>query len=111
MKGAARPACIHYRPPNYKDIVEPVNLFETYIGRLWEHDQGRCYLNMLMELGVAMHNVSNRTRDAVSVFQEMIAIDPSDHLVSVIIMLYLVMYLCNKRIRKIFNNFLVLSMH
>jgi hypothetical protein len=80
-------------------------------GRMWEHEEGRKLLLAMLDLGLAMHNnggsltsseakeggrgagggvggalagsgnSGNRSKDAIKTFQEMIAMDPADHLV------------------------------
>jgi hypothetical protein len=60
--------------------VEPVNVLATYEGRLWEHAEGQQLLHAMLEYGLALHNVSKRSVDAIGVFMEMIRLDTCDHL-------------------------------
>lgn len=82
MKGAARVAREFYKPPDYREDVQPIDVFEQMPGRLWEHEEGKKLLIAMMELGVAQHNIAERPKDAINTFQEMIQFDKEDHLVS-----------------------------
>ena len=82
LKGAARAAQEFYRPPGYEPPVPPRNLLEEYNGRMWENAEGRKLLSALVDLGLALHNIGSRSKDAIRIFQEAIAQDPADHLVS-----------------------------
>lgn len=82
LKGAARVAREFYRPADYREEVEPVDLLEQYHGKLWSHEDGQKVLSAMMELGVAMHNSLNKGKEAIKIFQEMIELDNEDHLVS-----------------------------
>ncbi len=82
LKGAARVAREFYRPPDYKEDVEPVDLIDLHPGTIWNHVEGPILLKAMMELGVALHNIMNRSKDAIKVFKEMLELDSEDHLVS-----------------------------
>jgi hypothetical protein len=70
----------------YTEDMEPVNLLEQYRGRLWEHEQGKLLLKALFDLGLALHNIENKTKQTIQVFQEILESDPEDHLVSHLVM-------------------------
>jgi len=82
LKGAARPAQDYYRPPNYEPPVQPIDVFVVYRDRLFEHEEGRQYLVALRDLGITLHNLGNKTRDAITIFLKLLEVDPLDHLVS-----------------------------
>lgn len=84
LKGAARVAREFYRPPDYREEAQPVDVFEQLPGKLWEHEEGKKFLIAMMELGVGQHNIAGRSKDAVSTFEEMMQFDKEDHLVSCI---------------------------
>ena len=88
LKGAARAAQEFYRPAGYEAPVEPRNLIEEYRGRMWENEEGRKLLRALLDLGLALHNIGSRSKDAIRTFRETIELDPADHLVSISIVLY-----------------------
>ena len=80
LKGPARPARDFYLPP--EEEVATVDLLELYDGKMWEHEEGQRLLVTLLEYGAALHNVGNRSRDAVATFQSMQKLDPGDHLLA-----------------------------
>lgn len=82
MKGAARVASEFYRPPGYQEDVEAKNLLQEMDGKMWDHSEGRLLLKALLDLGISMHNITNRSKDAIKVFMEMLQMDPADHLVT-----------------------------
>lgn len=84
LKGAARAAQEHYRPPGYRSPVDPVNLFEKLKHDLWTHPAGNTYLQTMRELGLAYHNIGGKTRDASKIFEEILGLDPDDHQVTLI---------------------------
>lgn len=90
MKGAARVAREFYKPPDFKEDVHPVDVFEELPGRLWEHEEGKKFLIAMLELGVGQHNIAGRSKDAVSTFEEMIQYDKKDHLVCLILLILVV---------------------
>lgn len=49
---------------------------------MWEHEEGQKLLRALLDLGLCLHNIGSRSKDAIKVFQETIEMDPDDHLVS-----------------------------
>ena len=82
LKGAARPAREVYCP-GADDEYEPVDLLHSLTpGKLWEHEEGRTLLRATLNLGVALHNVGNRTKEAIRTFQSMQEMDPEDHLLA-----------------------------
>ena len=81
LKGAARPARDFYVDPNYQPEPEPINLFDLYSNSIWEHLEGQIYLKMLLEYGIALHNVAQKTKEAIKTFEKILSFDPSDHLV------------------------------
>ena len=82
LKGAARPAQEYYRPPGYKEDVQPVNIFNEYKNRLGQHTIGLELLKTKLELGINLHNITNKTRQAIETFKEILTLDHSDPLVS-----------------------------
>jgi hypothetical protein len=81
LKGAARPAMEHYQDPNYEPQPDPINLMALYEGKMWEHWEGQALLEKLLEYGVSLHNVGNKSKDAIKIFERMLRDDPADHLV------------------------------
>jgi hypothetical protein len=82
LKGAARPAQEYYRPVDYKEDAESINLLEQMNGRLWDHAEGQSLLKALHELGLAQHNIGNKSKQAVITLKELLDLDHADHLVS-----------------------------
>lgn len=80
LKGPARPAREFYL--GKEEEFEPVDLLDQYDGKLWEHEEGQILLRALLEYGTALHNVGNRTKDAIATFQSMQKQDPGDHLLA-----------------------------
>jgi hypothetical protein len=60
----------------------PCDILEEYKGRLIEHVEGKKLLEAMLSLGVHLHNVGNKTKQAIKVFLEIFDHDPLDHLVS-----------------------------
>lgn len=82
LKGAARPAREVYCP-GADDEFDPVDLLDSLTpGKLWEHEEGQSLLRATLNLGVALHNVGNRTKEAIRTFQSMQEMDPADHLLA-----------------------------
>ena len=81
LKGGARVAQEFYRPVGYAAPVEPRNLLEEYRGRMWEHPEGRLLLLAMLDVGLALHNIGSRSKDAVKTFKEILEMDPADHVV------------------------------
>jgi hypothetical protein len=80
LKGPARPARDFYLAP--EDTTEPVDLLNDYHGKMWEHEEGQKLLLAMLEHGAALHNVGNRTKEAIATFQSMQKLDPGDHLLA-----------------------------
>ena len=78
LKGAARAAREFYPDPKRKPDVPPQDLFETYDGRLWEHEEGRELFSLMCKLAVSQHNLNNYTRDATKTFEQLLALAPDD---------------------------------
>lgn len=72
-----------YLPEGYEAPVEARNLLQEYKGRMWEHTEGQQLLRAMLDLGLALHNIGSRSKDAIRTFQETIAMDPEDHLVRI----------------------------
>lgn len=87
LKGAARVALEYYRPPDFKDQVEPVDIFDLYSGRISEHTEGMKYLEAMKDLGGVLHN-GNKTKEAIQVFEEMISLDSSDPCVRILLFIH-----------------------
>lgn len=83
LKGAARPALEHYSDPNYEPEPEPIDLLGEYEGRLWEHKEGQILLERLLEYGIGLHNIGQKSKEAIKIFERMLQNDSEDHLVSV----------------------------
>jgi hypothetical protein len=81
LKGAARPALEFYKDPNfdYTEII-PENLFEKLKGNLYEHDEGCELLHNMMDLSVALHNTTKRSKEGIEMFKEMLEYDKNDTL-------------------------------
>ena len=82
LKGAARAAQEFYRPPGWSPEIEPINVFQVYEGRIYEHSEGKLLLENLKDLALALHNIGNKTRDSTNTFKEILQYDPIDHLVT-----------------------------
>jgi hypothetical protein len=89
LTGAARPARDFYKDPNYIEEPEAEDILSKHESNLWGHSEGQQLLSKLYELGVGLHNVGNRSKEAVEVFQRMLRQDPNDHLVRTFMM-----YIC-----------------
>jgi hypothetical protein len=80
LKGAARAAQAYYLPPNHQEAATPVNLFDTYRGRLYDHVVGKEYILALRDYGLCVHNHCKKTKAAAKLFQDIIGFDPEDQL-------------------------------
>ena len=81
LKGAALPAQEFYRPLGYEEPTAAVDLLtQLGEGRLWEHEEGRALLRLLRDLGLALNNVGHKTRQAITIFSEMLQYDTQDNL-------------------------------
>jgi len=47
---------------------------------MWDHVEGRVLLRALLDLGLSLHNIGSRTKDAIKVFREAIEFDSRDPL-------------------------------
>lgn len=83
LKGAAKVAQEYYRPLGWKPPIDPINVLIEFKDNLWEHEIGMEYLCALCELGIAYHNIGNKTRDAITTFQKVLSYDIDDHAVSI----------------------------
>ena len=63
--------------------TEPEDILTQHESNLWEHPEGQILLGKLYELGVGLHNVGNRSKEAIAVFRRMLRQDPQDHLVGI----------------------------
>ena len=79
LKGPARPAREHYKDPEYLDDIPNTNLLIDFKGRVYEHEEGRTLLQFMHEYGVSLYNNFQKSREAESVFNEMLALDTLDH--------------------------------
>mmetsp|Transcript_380 Transcript_380/g.693 ORF Transcript_380/g.693 Transcript_380/m.693 type:complete len:363 (-) Transcript_380:57-1145(-) len=82
LKGAARPALDFYKDPNAQPEVEPVDLLSKYDTCMWDHEEGRVLLSCLLELAIGLHNIAERSKEAVKVFERILRHDPDDHLLA-----------------------------
>eukprot|EP01041_Mallomonas_annulata_P005661 gene5661-11423_t len=80
LKGAARPAREFYQRPDFIPDIEETDLMELHRTSMWSHEEGRVLLEQMLALGVALHNVSKRTKESVDVLSEMISYDPEDNM-------------------------------
>ncbi|CAE7577503.1 unnamed protein product, partial [Symbiodinium microadriaticum] len=80
LTGAARPAREFYKDPNFVEEPEAEDILTLHDANLWGHPEGQILLGKLYELGVGLHNVGNRSKEAVEVFQRMLRQDPQDNL-------------------------------
>ena len=79
LKGSARPAREHYKDPNYFDDIPNTNLLVDFAGRIYEHEEGKILLQYMHEYGVSLYNNFQKSREAESVFKEMLSLDKEDH--------------------------------
>ena len=79
LKGAARPARETYVDPNFKggDPIEE-DLLADYHGKMHAHEEGMKLLQYMLEYGKKKHSLLGHTRDAVSIFEEILVLDVSD---------------------------------
>jgi len=78
LKGAARPAAEHYKDPNMIADIGPIDVFELYKGRLWEHEEGKNLLKAMLQLSVEMHNSGLKSKDAIKTLNSMLELDKND---------------------------------
>ena len=81
LKGAAKAAKEFYPQPGWKEQCDEIDLIEMYAGKMWEHSEGRKLLENMLSYGVALHNLSKKTMDAIKIFKGILVHDPIDHLV------------------------------
>lgn len=82
LKGAARAALDHYKDPkfDYSETVE-VNIYDQYVdGKMWNHVEGQNLLQLMLDLGMAWHNVAERSKEAIKTFKQILNLDKDDHL-------------------------------
>lgn len=82
LKGAARPAREFYVDPNYEEEPEPINLLDLHATSMWNHSEGQILLEKLLDYGIGLHNIAQKSKDAIKIFERILEHDPSDHLVS-----------------------------
>jgi hypothetical protein len=80
LKGPARAAREFYKDPNYMDDIPNTNLFDDFKGKLYEHEEGKVLLQLMLEYGISLYNNFNKLRDAEAVLKEMLELDETDHL-------------------------------
>ena len=78
LKGAARPAAEYYKDPNMTKDVDPIDVFEQYKGRLWEHEEGQRLLKAMLRLSIEMHNSGLKSKDAIKTLKSMLELDKHD---------------------------------
>ena len=88
LKGAARPAQEFYKQPGLTDEPMPRDILQEYHGRLYEHCESKKLLEAMLMLGIHLHNVGSKTKQAIQVFNEILEHDPVDHLVSFFYIFY-----------------------
>lgn len=79
MKGAARPAAEFYAPK--VEVVEKRDLLKEYHSHLWDIPEGQDYLTAMFEYATGLHNLMNKSKDAIQLFEEMLQLDLQDHMV------------------------------
>lgn len=47
---------------------------------MWEHAEGREYLSLVYEMAVGLHNIGQKSNDAIAAFNTLIEQDPDDHM-------------------------------
>lgn len=62
-------------------MVKP-NLLKDYEGRLWEIPQGRHYLKCYIDYATALYNLQQKHQDAADIYEDLVKLDPLDHVVS-----------------------------
>ena len=82
LKGAARPAQEFYRPPGWQEDVPEVDMVELHRGQLWDcpAPEARLLLRAMSDLSVALHSSAGKTRAAIDVLTQMLALDGGDTL-------------------------------
>ena len=85
LKGAARIAQQFYQQPGLR--TEPVvatNIFSQYKNKMWDHEEGQKLLSLKLAYAVGLHNVANKTKQAITEIKSMLQDDPNDNIVSVL---------------------------
>ena len=68
LKGAARPAQEFYKQPGLTDEPMPRDILQEYHGRLYEHCESKKLLEAMLMLGIHLHNVGSKTKQAIQAF-------------------------------------------
>jgi tetratricopeptide (TPR) repeat protein len=94
LKGAARIAREHYRPPGYDEEVmnqQPIDLMELYCHDIWAapDGEGKKLIEAKILYASGLHNVLEKSSDSINAFKEILALDPKDH------------YQCNQKMLRI----------
>jgi hypothetical protein len=79
LKGAAKPAQEYYAPK--VEEPEKKDLLLDYHHRLFEIPEGENYLVALFEYATALHNLTNKSKEALAIFEEMLELDHQDNMV------------------------------
>jgi hypothetical protein len=79
LKGAAKPAQEYYAPK--VEEPEKKDLLQDYHHRLFEIPEGENYLVALFEYATALHNLTNKSKEALAIFEEMLELDHQDNMV------------------------------
>jgi hypothetical protein len=66
-----------------------------YNNHLWDIPEGQEYLTALFEYATALHNLTNKSRDAITIFEEMLDLDREDHMVKGCFRLFLFLMLAS----------------
>lgn len=54
---------------------------DLYDNNMWEHSEGQILLEKLLDYGIGLHNIAQKSKDAIKIFERILSHDPSDHLV------------------------------
>lgn len=48
---------------------------------MWEHPECQNFLEKLFDYGIGLHNIAQKSKDAIKIFERILQHDPPDHLV------------------------------
>jgi len=63
-------------------VEKPRNLLLENKGNLSAVVEGQNYLNVALEYAVGLHQLQNKSRDAIALMQELLELDKNDYAVS-----------------------------
>ena len=80
LKGAARPAAEYYKDPKMTKDIDPINVFDLFNGRIYDHDEGKNLLKAMLKLSIEMHNSGYKSKDSIKVLKNMLELDKDDRI-------------------------------